>query len=146
MNFGILDRIGRDQGLIRPKDWNPQLDQGATTNIAKIVGYAYGTKVGRVCTAWWSVTAQGPGTVTNAITITIPPGWEPALSVAVIGLGFYSDAGVGTYPGVASFVGTNRIGLFRSDTTVSGFIGFDPNIAVASGDIFQGYASWISRS
>lgn len=145
MNRGILDRRGRDNGLIRAKDWNPQLDQGASLNIAKTIGYAYGTKVGRLCTLWWSVTATGTGTATNAVTITIPQGWEPTTAIGAIGIGFYADAGVATYCGVCSFQGTNRIGLYRTDVTITGLVGFDPNIAVASGDIYQGYASWISK-
>ena len=131
--------------------WTPQLDQGATTNIAKTVAYARYMQIGKLFIASFSLTVTGTGTASAAITLTYPAtaGSGPAGSDIPIGTGFVFDTSANTYyhglikSGVSNIhflfapltsigVGAQQLGLGSvAGTTLM-------SAALASGDQIQG--------
>ena len=117
--------------------WTPTLSQGVSTNIAKTVNYAKYVAAGKLIIATVKVSATAAGTAGSAIRVSLPV--TAATSNIVAGSGRYDD-GATLYAALAAIGTTTTIELNRADATFTGSIGSDPNIAVASGDVF--YASF----
>lgn len=112
--------------------YTPTLAQGATTNISKTVDYAKYLDAGSLTIVRIQLTATGTGTANNAITITTPT--TAAQATLFVGTGWYDDAGV-AYRSLAFLQSATTLSLFRTDSTVGGQIGVNPNIAVANADV-----------
>lgn len=52
--------------------WTPQVDQGATTNIAKTINVARYRLIGKFCEFEMMLTITGTGTASAKITVTLP--------------------------------------------------------------------------
>ena len=118
--------------------YTPTLSQGASTNIAKTVDYAKYVAAGKLIIGQVKLTPSAGGTAGSAITITLPV--TAATSGIIVGPGWYSDTGTSDYRGHAFLATTTTLVIYRPVVGTGGAIGLDPNIAVASGDVF--YASF----
>lgn len=72
--------------------YTPQIDQGASTNIAKTIEYAKYLIVNK--TVWLNVKVKFTGTGSNAMmTMTFPTNIQPQYTVGCVGAFFYYDYG-----------------------------------------------------
>lgn len=118
----------------------PQLDQGASTNIAKTVNYSKYQRIGNLC--WWSfnVSVTGSGTAGSIVTLTTPVTMDS--TVAPVGAGRLFDSSTGiAYSGTWFASSTTTVRLFV-DVTGSSAWGATPNLGLASGDSMAGVA-WL---
>jgi len=115
--------------------YTPTLAQGASTNIAKTVNYAKYLSIGKLVICQVRVAATAAGTAGSGISISLPV--TAATSITFVGTGSYGDGGT-LYPATAFLASTTTLTLVRVDVSSTGGnpIGADPNIAVASGDIY----------
>lgn len=122
------------------KSYTPTLAQGASTNISKTVNRSRYFKNGGWVNGSVKVSATAAGTSGSAITITLPVATGASNVGLVAGSGFYNDGGT-QYQAVVYIASTTTIGLLSTHGTASTStddpIGVNPNIAVASGDIFN---------
>jgi len=117
--------------------YNPQVDQGASTNIAKSTQYANYMRMGRMVWCQISMTVTAAGTAGSAILISLP---ITALFSTdyVIGSARILDASGGAatdYVGVAYLQSATRVGLVIAGT--SNYVGANPNFALANGDLVK---------
>ena len=125
--------------------WTPQIDQGASTNIAKTVNHANYARDGRKITATFKLTLTASGTAGSAVTVTLPVAAVSA--AAIVGVGLVIDAGSRDYN--ATIIGTSttqvelRSGI--SGTTTAGW-GLTPSIALASSDVLYGQITYEAAS
>lgn len=118
--------------------WNsytPQVDQGASTNIAKTVTYAKYLQFGKFIVGSLRLSMTGTGTAGSTITVTTPV--TTYTTGLTVGTGFYNDNGTNYYPAMAALESYSKFHLIRLDAPFNGQIGYDPNLAVANGDIIQ---------
>lgn len=114
----------------------PQVDQGATTNIAKTVNFSQYQIFGNVCFWTFSLAFTAAGTAGTQFTLTTPV----TMSTTNTGLGGgrFLDASVPTgYIGFWLPASTTTIRFFV-DTAATGAWGLNPNLAIASGDGVHG--------
>ena len=117
-------------------DYTPTLSQGASSNIAKTLGYSKFLKIGRFVIYAAHMTATASGSAGSNVTLTLPA--TAATSVAVaIGIGYYDDSGTAAYGIVPTLASTTTIQFPITDGTGGGRIGTSPNIAVANNDILR---------
>jgi hypothetical protein len=123
--------------------YTPQVDQGATTNIAKTVNYAKYVQIGSVVIAQVRLTTTANGTAGNSLSATSPVAAAAAVNVQV-GSGWWTDASTALQyrVTVALLVATGQFVFQRTDNTANNFIGIDPNVAVANGDILNFFAMY----
>lgn len=134
MNSDVRDPLAALAGAWT--SYTPTLAQGGTGNISKTVTYAKYIRVGKFVVCQWRLSATGTGTAGASITASLP--FQAAQSSLTIGSGAYSDGGT-VYSGVAQLDSTTTCGLARTDLTWTTLIGAEPSIAVASGDVFDGF-------
>lgn len=118
----------------------PQIDQGATTNIAKTTTYSQYQRFGNLC--WWSfsLTVTGAGTLANIVTVTTPVTMTSTSASA--GAGHITDASATTgYTGMWFPASTTTLRLYV-DTATTAAWGQSPSIALANGDTIRG-AVWL---
>lgn len=110
----------------------PQVDQGATTNIAKTVNFCQYRYDGPMIDFLATLTVTGAGTITNAVSITVPVAIIN-FSQAIVGASYCFDASAGTGYVTSPTGSTSTVITFASDAT-NGVFGTNPNIALANGD------------
>ncbi len=117
-------------------DYTPQLDQGASTNIAKTVSYARYIKIGRMVTVAFRLDVTGAGTAGSAIAVALPPFTPVFTTNLYVGSAIMSDASAPIlYGGQAVITSTTRVQIWKTGTTPTDApIGVSPAIAVATGD------------
>lgn len=122
-------------------DYTPQIDQGATTNIAKTVTYARYIKSGRMVTVGLNLALTAGGTAGAAFTVTTPVAASASIgSLLPAGSGYFfrSSSGV-VYPMLVVF-STSTVVYFwqtaNSNADVDAGLGADSTFAgaLASGD------------
>jgi len=122
--------------------WTPQIDQGATTNIAKTVDDARYLRIGTLVVATFNLSVTGTGTAGQNLLLSFPV--TPARS----SVGFKYGAGaifdsstsinyacINGGPVGSSFV-------FVGDWSGYGGWGTIPNIAIANGDRISGFIAY----
>lgn len=132
----LLNAQLRDPLAALGGQWNsytPQVDQGATTNIAKTVTYARYIQFGKLVIYQANMSFTGPGTAGQPITMTVP---IAAASLPFVGSGGIYDSGYGYRNALAFLVTSSKVALLRTDAdSVMGYgLGQDPSFALASGD------------
>jgi hypothetical protein len=122
--------------------WVPQIDQGATTNIAKTTGYAKHLRFSHLVMGRFHLTVTAAGTAGAPVTVTLPAARAGGTD-QVIGSGYIYDASVDdAYPCVLVFnAQTDEVCFLRTDAPTGSTgdrWGEDPNVALASGDVLSG--------
>jgi hypothetical protein len=114
--------------------YTPQIDQGATTNIAKTVTEARYTQVGDVCHVWAYLTLTGAGTAGSNITLTVPITASGHATGTTVGEGMFFDASVpDEMPASAHLVSTTQVALVV-ETSTNNYLGATPSVALAASD------------
>lgn len=118
--------------------YTPQIDQGATINIAKTTDYAKYAQFGKTVIANGAVTLTAAGTATAQILVSLPVTAASAAGTHVIGSGFLYDAsGTTGYAGAAAMASTTRFGIHH-DTAQNNFLGLVGFTgALASADLIR---------
>ena len=82
------------------------------------------------------LTITGSGTGNNAITVSLPV--TAAASDLYVGGGRITDTGTANYPVLVEITSTTVASFLRSDApTPLGYVGVDPNFALANTDIIR---------
>jgi hypothetical protein len=114
----------------------PQIDQGASTNIAKTTVYSQFQRLGNLCYWSFAFTMTAAGTAGSNVTLTTPVTLASTGSPA--GGGSIYDASTTThYNGTWIPALTTSIRLFV-DQNANAAWGASPNLALASGDVIRG--------
>jgi hypothetical protein len=114
-----------------------QIDQGATTNIAKTVNYSKWERGPRRTITWtFTATLSGAGTASAVVSLTLP---ATAASVSgVVGTGFIYDSSTTTkYNGTWTALSTTQV-VLQGDWSGANSWGVTPNLALAASDVIQG--------
>jgi hypothetical protein len=116
---------------------NPQVDQGATTNISKTLSYSQYQIMGNLC--WWSFgfTLLAGGTAGSAVTLTTPVTMT-ASGMGVGGGRIFDNSAPLAYVGLWRAGSTTTISCFTDGANTSAAWGQNPNIAAATSDGFYG--------
>lgn len=119
--------------------YTPQIDQGATTNIAKTVTYARYRKVGRLVIVQVDLSITGTGTAASNITVTLPFNAVRTTGAPVIGTAFVFDASANaTYKALAQVNAAGTVRFAPAATTTAGALGADTfTAALANGDFIS---------
>lgn len=119
--------------------YTPQVDQGATTNIAKTVNSGKYKRSNGMCTAWIDLVMTGAGTAGSSVTVTLPVA-SSLSSAPILGAGIIFDTSTTT-----RYV----VDAEQSSTTVIAFgyqgaagWGSSPSIALASGDTVRAVVTY----
>lgn len=117
--------------------FTPQIDQGASTNIAKTVNYSKWCYTGFKTVTWsFVVTLTAGGTAGASFTLTLPV--TAASTNGIGGSGYVLDTSL-TTPHVCHIIGASTTTInFVSDSSGSSAWGTLPNLALATGDIIRG--------
>lgn len=120
--------------------YTPTLAQGASSNISKTVNYANYVTLGKIGIVWVRLAATAAGTAGSTITITTP--WTMATSTGIgVGSGAFYDLSTTTfYNGQARILSTTTIDVVPDGAAAGAGAGLSPNVAVASGDLFEVFA------
>lgn len=117
-------------------DWTPTVNQGGA--VACTVVEAKYCLIGKVCCVQAKIGITGSGVAGNSIQISGQPTViQPALASGYqpIGVCFALDAGVNVYFG--SLIAFSGISWSLTCDTTGGFVGENPNFALANGDGIQ---------
>jgi hypothetical protein len=122
-----------------------QIDQGATTNIAKTVDYSKWTRGPRRSITWtFRLSLTAAGTVANNVTLTLPV--TAANTNGVSGGGTVFDTSTSTsYSGIWIGVSTTAVALVGDWSGVNAW-GAAPSVALASGDLLRGSITYEAAS
>ena len=117
--------------------WNsytPQIDQGATTNIAKTVTYARYLQFGKLVIAQGSVTMSAAGTAGSAVRVSLPvtPDATAITASLPVGSGMVYDASASAAYSSLAAHSTGAL-VFSTGSTV-GSVGAAPSFALAASD------------
>ena len=125
-------------GLI---SWSPsvvQLGAVTTTNVQSLY-----MRVGRMVTAWFSVSVTGSGTGANNVTISLPVtalGGQTAVGTATI----FDTSATARYKGVAGLAGPTVMTIWAAGSAVA-FLGItDFTAGLAVGDTLDGCVTYIA--
>lgn len=124
-----------DTSLVSPwANYTPQVDQGATTNIAKTVTNARYMTIGKLVVGYVDLTMTGAGTAASVVTVSLPLPIAPTGN-PVIGAGFiYKAATPLIHSGQWARGSTSLIVSFQSDGANGNGWGSNPNLALAASD------------
>jgi hypothetical protein len=114
----------------------PQIDQGASTNIAKTTVYSQYQRFGNLCFWSFAFAMTAAGTAGTQFTLTTPV--TMATTNTGLGSGRVLDASAPN-----AYIGhwlpaTSTLIRFYVDTAATGAWGLNPNLALASGDSIHG--------
>lgn len=118
--------------------WTPQVDQGATTNIAKTVNVARYRLIGKFCEFEMRLTITGTGTAGAKITATLPQTSKFAGEL-ICGFGGVNDVSATQNWGREAYIdaGSTTKMVFRS-TTAGSYLGVvDMTAALANTDVIS---------
>lgn len=111
----------------------PQVDQGASTNIAKTINLHQYHRLNGFCEVYFWLTLTAGGTAGSIVTVSQPIG--SANSSLSVGSGLVYDANTTIRYVVQVELATGAVIGFGADQDVgAGLWGQDPNLALASGD------------
>jgi hypothetical protein len=117
----------------------PQIDQGASTNIAKTVNYSKYARYGRTIVWSFSLSLTASGTAGSPVTVTTPVTAVSGFSLHGSGAVYDTSASAWT---TAHIQGSSATAvLFTTDGVASGW-GQTPSIALASGDVLIGQVTF----
>lgn len=120
-----------------PDTWTPQVDQGATTNIAKTIESARYDVCGRWVKGFASLAITGTGTAGSLITCTLPLPYAYTYEGGVAGAYFKAAGGV-RYTIVGEINSTSPAKfVLVNDASGNSALGAAPNFAVGNGDVFR---------
>jgi hypothetical protein len=115
----------------------PTLAQGTATDIAKTVDYSEYIQLGKTVIWNFRISATAAGDDLNAITLTLPV--TAADADGVQGQGSYWDPGTTSRTdGALVGASTTTVAIASNSSSETNRVGVTPNIAVASGGVFQG--------
>jgi hypothetical protein len=116
---------------------NPQVDQGATTNISKTLSYSQYQIMGNLC--WWSFgfTLLAGGSAGSPVTLTTPVTMS-ATGMGVGGGRVFDNSTTTAYVGLWRPTSTTQIACFVDAVASSAAWGQLPNLAAATSDGFYG--------
>jgi hypothetical protein len=119
--------------------WTPQIDQGATTNIAKTVDDARYLRLGTLMVATFNLVPSANGTAgANVVIGNLPVASVRTSGGFKFGVGGVFDTSTGTsYAAVLSLITSTSVCFVGDWSGVSAW-GTSPNIALASGDRLTG--------
>lgn len=128
-----------------PDTWTPQVDQGATTNIAKTIESARYDVCGRWVKGFASLAITGTGTAGSPITCTLPLPLVYSYEPGVAGAYYRTAATAARYTviGEVNNLDPART-VFLNDASGNSAIGAAPNFAVASGDVLRFHFEYIT--
>jgi len=122
----------------------PQIDQGASTNIAKTVTYSKYARYGRMIVWNFTLDLTAGGTAGTQVTVTLPT--TAAAAAGVNGSAALCDTGTSTrYVCTAFGADTSRV-AFLVDQASSAAWGQSPNLAIATGDQIRGSVTYEASS
>ena len=125
--------------------YTPQLDQGATTNIAK-TGTPRFIQHGNETIVWGTLAVTAAGTAGSPVTVSLPVTPSGYSANDQIGYGHIIDASAGANSSFCSawFNGSAGV-IFQIDSTAAaGRWGQAPSIALASGDSIRYSLSYLT--
>jgi hypothetical protein len=116
--------------------FTPQIDQGASLNIAKTVTYSKWTRGPRRTITWtFNLALTAAGTAGSNVTLTLP---VTAAAAQLAGVGQVFDTSTSTrYTSTLELSSTTAL-QFVGDWSGTSAWGTSPNLALASGDILRG--------
>lgn len=116
--------------------YTPQIDQGASTDIAKTVDYAKYQQIGKTVVANVAVSLTAAGTAGSDVTMSLPVG--PASNTYLhIGSAHIYDSSTGTFYSASALLLPSDLIAFGGDWSGAAGWGTTPNIALASGDVIR---------
>jgi hypothetical protein len=132
-NASTFVDFGRLSGI---DTWTPQIDQGASTNIAKTTTTAMYVRIGNVVLCWTTLALTAAGSAGSSVTVTLPVAPTGYTANDCIGSGHILDASAGANSAVVSvWFSSGSAVVFQIDSSAAaGRWGVNPNIALASGD------------
>jgi hypothetical protein len=120
--------------------YTPQVDQGASTNIAKTVREARYIRMGCVVKAWVALDLTAGGTAGSQVTMTLPvtasghtTGWSTVGSGELYDASGSGGAGL-RYAVTVSLASTTTVAFAADGQTGVGGWGASPNAALATSD------------
>jgi len=116
--------------------YTPQLDQGATTNIAKTMNYSQWQQYGNMALWHFTGSISAAGTAGSQVTLTTPvtlTSQQPGLGVGMI----YDASTTTRYTGMWIGASTTQIRFFTQVVGASAW-GVTPNLALANTDALHG--------
>jgi hypothetical protein len=116
--------------------YSTQIDQGASTNIAKTTNYSQYQIMGNLCFWTFALAPTAGGSAGSQVTLTTPV--TMATSNTGLGIGHITDASAPNgYNGTWIPASTTTMRLFV-DTAATSAWGVSPNLALANGDSIHG--------
>lgn len=117
--------------------WTPQIDQGASSNVAKTIAYADYVRVGKYVTAQTVLSLTAAGTSGSEVTVTLPVSRAYSGSSShVVGTAQVIDSGANVWLCAAMGVSGDATRVKFVPTGTSTGVGASPNaFALASGDL-----------
>jgi hypothetical protein len=127
--------------------YTPQVDQGASTNIAKTVEYSKYVRIGRTIIWNFRLTMTAGGTGGNGLRVSLPVTSAVGGSYApLIGDGHIYDSDTNTpYSCELLLTSSTAVGFIGDSTSTSSW-GSAPSLAIASGDTVYGCAMYEAAS
>ena len=116
--------------------YTPQLDQGATTNIAKTMNYSQWQQYGNMALWHFTGSISAAGTAGSQVTLTTPvtlTSQQPGLGVGMI----YDASTTTRYTGMWIGSSTTQIRFYTQVVGANAW-GVTPNLALANTDTFHG--------
>jgi hypothetical protein len=125
------------------ESWTPQIDQGATTNIANTIVEAGYVRMGGLIICWANLSVTAAGTAANGITVTLPVTSTVHAAGQPVGSFFIVDATVTHYTGTTLTRSGGATVDFRASGNTSA-VGAAPNFALANGDSIRFIATYLA--
>ena len=120
--------------------YTPQIEQGATTNIAKTINEARWIQPGDVADVWVQLTLTAAGTAGSNVSVTLPTSEIGHASQSVLGHGWINNA---TEYDVQVVVNAAGSVIFRPYNVV-GYWGSSPSVALASTNLINFHARYMA--
>jgi hypothetical protein len=126
-------------GLI---SWTPSVVQSGavtTTNVSSLY-----SRVGRMVTAWFSLSVTGSGTGANTVTISLPV--PPATNPGAVGTAtIFDTSATARWKGVAAIT-SGTIAIWAASNAVAFFGVTDFTAGLAAGDTLEGCVTYIASA
>jgi len=126
-------------GLI---SWTPSVVQSGavtTTNVSSLY-----SRVGRMVTAWFSLSVTGSGTGANTVTISLPV--PPATNPGAVGTAtIFDTSATARWKGVAAIT-SGTVAIWAASNAVAFFGVTDFTAGLAAGDTLEGCVTYIASA
>lgn len=124
--------------------YTTQIDQGASTNIAKTTDYSKYGRWGRMIVWNFALTLSASGTAGSGFTLTLPV--TAVSAFAGSGSGQIYDTSTATRYSATLQMSTTTTVSFVGDWSGNAAWGATPNLALASGDLIRGSITYEAAS